>query len=524
VLGLTYILRHGIIPETYCFPPNYGVTIMADAASVPTTDYSWDVQPDAAAWVAKSIAQLAERNPVIGRLEALLRDDTGTRLVDWVDHLAFQQSEAGNGSPRLIGELANVGYDRASGDTANVSVWRHPLGMFPPIVTGAPRDCLAIRADSAEDAVAALIHELDLDADDDQRDSELLRQLTPPAAATSSSARIDPPPIDFCGTLDGPYVQACLHTEGGVSLCITERHGYRGFSPPAVEERQIAAARKYLNDFRRRQRVCENHEEGFHYAIALFEKAAAEIGRDWACDLFFAAERDYWRSRNQAARVQYDRQNRLGLGWANHDHHTYRSSRRAFHRLIAVLEQMGFECRERFYAGREAGWGAQVLEQPESRVVIFADVDLSPDEVTQDFAHEPLSERDELGTVGLWCELHGEAFLEAGMHHLECQFDFDASCEQLAKLGVETLAPFTNFEFLRQAFTRGETWPVNPARVERLRATGRITNEQAEKFLREGAIGSHLEILERNDGYKGFNQTGINDIIRRTDPRGVVGA
>ena len=38
-------------------------------------------------------------------------------------------------------------------------------------------------------------------------------------------------------------------------------------------------------------------------------------------------------------------------------------------------------------------------------------------------------------------------------------------------------------------------------------------------LLREGAIGSHLEILERNDGYKGFNQTGISQIIRRTDPR-----
>jgi hypothetical protein len=28
-----------------------------------------------------------------------------------------------------------------------------------------------------------------------------------------------------------------------------------------------------------------------------------------------------------------------------------------------------------------------------------------------------------------------------------------------------------------------------------------------------------LEILERNDGYKGFNQTGINEIILETDPR-----
>ena len=39
------------------------------------------------------------------------------------------------------------------------------------------------------------------------------------------------------------------------------------------------------------------------------------------------------------------------------------------------------------------------------------------------------------------------------------------------------------------------------------------------RFRREGVIGSHLENLERGDGFKGFNQTGINDIIARTDPR-----
>jgi hypothetical protein len=86
------------------------------------------------------------------------------------------------------------------------------------------------------------------------------------------------------------------------------------------------------------------------------------------------------------------------------------------------------------------------------------------------------------------------------------------------------MAPFTDFPFLRQAFTRGEMWPVDPKRIDRLVALGRITSEQADHFRREGALGSHLEILERNDGYKGFNQTGVSDIISRTDPRRVIGA
>src|SRR5690606_37216706 len=219
---------------------------------------------------------------------------------------------------------------------------------------------------------------------------------------------------------------------------------------------------------------------------------------------FFAAERIYWQSRNRAGRAQYARQQRLGLGWANHDHHTYRSSRASFQDLISNLELLGFKCRERFYAGEEAGWGAQVLEQHGCGLCIFADVDLSPEEVAEDFAHHPLPERNELGTVGLWCELHGEAFLEAGLHHLEAQFDFDSAREQLHNAKVPSMAPFTNFPFLRQSFTVGEVWPVDPNRIEKLVSSGKISTEQADKFRREGALGSHLEVLERNDGYKGF--------------------
>jgi hypothetical protein len=115
--------------------------------------------------------------------------------------------------------------------------------------------------------------------------------------------------------------------------------------------------------------------------------------------------------------------------------------------------------------------------------------------------------------------LHGEAFLEAGMHHLECQFDFDAVRKQLADEGVITMTPFTDWAHLKQAFTRGEMWPVRPERVQAALDGGYINQDEAEQFLREGALGSHMEILERNDGFKGFNQTGISEIITRTDPR-----
>jgi len=461
------------------------------AVANPQDEFVWKTQPAAARWVTRALASLAARNPVIERLARNLHDFTGTRLVDWIDHLALSDAD----SLGLIGELADIGYSQ-TGSNGEVA-WRHPLGMFPPVIVNGGRTGIAVRCDAVESALFAL----------------------PPALGLH---RADAEQI--IGPRGEIYRHVVLDERADAELWLVERHGYNGFGQPSSTPAQITAAASHLEVFRSRQRIFESMEEGFGHASELFATASNEVGTDWACDLFFQAEREYWANRNRAGRVQYERQNRLGLGWANHDHHTYRSSREAFPYLIAILEQMGFHCRERFYAGSEAGWGAQVIEQPQARVVIFADVDLSPEEVAADFAHEPLDERDQLGTVGLWCELHGEAFLEAGMHHLECQFDFDAACNQLRRTGIEIMAPFTDFPHLRQAFTKGEIWPVEERRIERLLSSGRISTEQADRFRREGALGSHLEILERNDGYKGFNQTGISEIITRTDPRRSIGA
>jgi hypothetical protein len=223
--------------------------------------------------------------------------------------------------------------------------------------------------------------------------------------------------------------------------------------------------------------------------------------------------------RNHAARVQKQRQDKLGLGWGNHDHHTYRCSRRLFPDLVGFLQKLGLQKRERFYAGSEAGWGAQVMESPTVGIVVFADVDLQPNEVDEDYADQTLPATESLGTVGLWCELHGDSFLQAGMHHLEARFDFTRLREQLAEAGVGTMKPFSDFPFLKQAFTEGERWPVNPVRIERLSQAGLITAAQAETFRRDGAIGSHLENLQRKGGYKGFNQQAVSVIIAETDPR-----
>lgn len=161
-----------------------------------------------------------------------------------------------------------------------------------------------------------------------------------------------------------------------------------------------------------------------------------------------------------------------------------------------------------------------MLEHSVTGIVIFADLDLAPEELTTDFAHQPLEPLPRPNTVGLWVALHGESFLEAGMHHLEAQFDFDLAREGLERsAGIATMKPFSDFPFLRQAFTKGEFWAVDPKRVAKAFETGWITQAEAEKFLAEGAVGSHLEILQRREGYKGFNQQAVGAILSETDPR-----
>jgi len=105
------------------------------------------------------------------------------------------------------------------------------------------------------------------------------------------------------------------------------------------------------------------------------------------------------------------------------------------------------------------------------------------------------------------------------MHHLEARFDFNVLRDQLKTCGVNTMKPFSDFAFLRQAFTEGERWPVTHQRVERLLSNKLITRDQADQFIKEGAIGSHLENLQRHGGFKGFNQKSVSVVIAATDPR-----
>jgi hypothetical protein len=471
---------------------------LATAPAAPAR-FDWKRWPRTEVFVDGLIDRALEGSPFATELAERMKQQTDTRFTDWVDHLVV------NGSWTLARTLAGLGYElQPQSYAVGVPVYAHRGGIFPRLAV--------VRASGPadEEGVAAVA------------------EVAIKVESIAAFSRAHDLGLEILGYPLGPYRVARIPGQA-TNLGIVERRGYMGFDPfpgelaregrmkPHAARDALAARDLWLG----RRRRFDDDESGIAATEALLDRVIDLAGsRDLACHLVFEAEREYWQSRNRAAQVQKARQDRLGLGWANHDHHTFRCSRRFFPRVIGVFSRLGFELRERFHAGAHAGWGAQVLDHPTTGIVIFADLDLVPEEVTQDFAHQPLPDLPRPGTVGLWVGLHGESILEAGMHHLEAQFQFDDLREGLkAEAGIETMAPFSDFPFLRQAFTAGERWAVSTARADRALALGWIDAEQHAKFLRDGAIGSHLENLQRREGYKGFNQQAVSAIIAATDPR-----
>jgi hypothetical protein len=115
--------------------------------------------------------------------------------------------------------------------------------------------------------------------------------------------------------------------------------------------------------------------------------------------------------------------------------------------------------------------------------------------------------------------LHGESILEAGLNHVAALFDQRLLRDQLGADGIRMMSPFSDFPHLYQELTLGDWAAVEPSRVDALERAGHIDAAEAERIRLNGAIISHLENIERNDGFKGFNKPGIDGVLRKLDPR-----
>lgn len=443
--------------------------------------FDWPLAYDGENLIRQRLETFLSKNSVARELAARMKTETGTDFFEWVDHLVL--------SPDDETALVKAGFvqDKESKTPNGEVVLEHPRATLPRVL---------LRKSEQSPSLVAI-------------KPEFVAEFV---AANNLSARPE-------GEPRSQYRRVVVAEESGTRLEAVERRAYRGFVTTPLMQGELTAIVEAKELFATRPRKFADDAEAFAATNKRLDQALKLVGRDVACHLFFEGERAYWESRNRAARIQKFRQDKLGLGWGNHDHHTFRCSRTHFADLNEFLGKLGFEKRERFYAGAEAGWGAQVSEQPITNIIIFADVDLTPEETEIDFSVTKLPLSKKLGTVGLWVGLHGESFLQAGMHHLEARFEFDTLRDQLQSQGVNVMKPFSDFEFLRQAFTEGERWPVSRERAEKLLSAGFITPEQRDQFLRDGAIGSHLENLQRHGGFKGFNQKAVSVIISATDPR-----
>ncbi len=446
-------------------------------------EFDWELYPETEKFLISIIDEFLSKNKFAAELSKKMSLQTSTKFFNWVDYVVIPESKVKESNLLKLGFSKFIPTDKKC---ESGKPFKHSRSYFFPVILGKKNETeVALKPEELDSFIQAI----------------------------GIKTNIQGKPFSR-------FRKAVISKEGKYTLSAVERRGYNGFSIDSKNNTDDTL--QYLNVlsmFFSRQRYFKNDNEGIKFTEKLISSALSVLNNARVSDAFFRSERSYWQRRNLAGQIQKARQDRLGLGWGNQDHHTYRSSRQNFSEMIHIFELMGYKCREKYYAGDKAHWGAQIMEHDVCDIVVFTDVDLYSEETDIDFPHEGLVQKQTLGTVGLWVGLHGESILQAGMHHLEARFDFNDLKDQLPKFGVNVMPPFSNFEFLKQAFTAGEVWSVEKSRLDLLLSNSSITKEQYDNFMKNGAIGSHMENLERTKGFKGFNKSSVTKIIRATDPR-----
>ena len=438
--------------------------------------FDWGLYPEAERFLNGIIRKFLRNHGLARHLAKEMYEHTSTKFFDWIDYVVLPKNSVSEST------LRKLGFKKVSIPTHPTNkVYKHTQTVYFPLVLA--------EGDTIE--IALKPEYLD----------HFIKKI---------HSKIE-------GKRFGAMRYARMKQEGRYILSAVERRGSRALQ--VVLSGDITPYQRALMIFAHRKRKFKTDVEGIAYTQKLVNKVLKTLSKARTADAFFRNERKYWETRNKAGQIQRKRQDLLGLGWGNHDHHTYRCSREHFVATVKLFESMGYICRERFYAGEKAGWGAQILEHPDCDIVLFVDTDLGKEEKNKDFAHKGLKDVKKLGTVGLWVGLHGQSILQAGMHHLEARFDFDKLRKDMPSFHVNVMQPFSYFQFLKQAFTVGEVWKVEKKRAQALLKQGSITQIHYDTFMKEGAIGSHLENLQRKQGYKGFNQESVSAILAAVDPR-----
>src|ERR1043166_111814 len=282
--------------------------------------FDWPLCYEAESYVLNALESFQRSNDFARDLSGRMATETGTLLLDWVDHMVLPA--------KMENQMHEMGFQLEPVEaSAGDRVFWHPEAMLPRLILRQTDETIvALRVDSIE------------------------------AFKTAHHLQERPE-----GAVDSRFRRLTVSQSQKTRLDVIERRGYRGYVPQPVFD--VSALNKARALWHKRARTFEDDTDGFRQTLSVLNRVLELVDRDLACALVFEEERAFWQSRNRAGQVQKDRQDKPGLGWANHDHHTFRSSREPFVDLMRALEMLGFERRERYYAGAQAGWGAQILEQ-----------------------------------------------------------------------------------------------------------------------------------------------------------------
>jgi hypothetical protein len=249
--------------------------------------FNWPLCYEAENLLLDRINAFLEQNSFARILSERMRDETGTLFLDWVDHMVV--------SPSDEAALRDAGFtdDPLGENKSGLKALWHPKAMLSRVLIAKNEakhpPALAIRPDFVAEfaAVHGITNEIE-------------------------------------GEPFSRFRKLLAFEENDAAFYAIERRGYRGYIPHPVDLKKFLAAREIWQTRRRRW---DRDVKGYAYSLERLQDVVDLVGPDLACHLVFEEERKFWQKLNRAGIEQKRRQDSLGLGWANHDHHTFRSSR-----------------------------------------------------------------------------------------------------------------------------------------------------------------------------------------------------
>ncbi len=400
----------------------------------------WSDYSEAHAFVQGIIKQSFDAAPEAEALMQRLLSGCGLSAFDMIDHIAMPKSELAE----------RLGWSFTGG------AWRAPHPLLPPIWES-PRMQIGFRVEAMEAFFAALGREGAID-----------------------------------GARFGPFRIATFTSMNAVTFCAVERFGWVGLKPPPPSARIIRRARIHQQIFRTRRRQFQNIERALAYTLRLSQAAAADLGPQWAGALFARAEREYWQTRSALASTPHRRQRAAGVGWCTTANLSYASSRAHLPKLIQILETLGYRHRATLVRRRDAlDWAALPFDPPPGAPIIRVHFDLAPYETVDEVLRGATAPLTWHGRPGIWCALHGESILEAGLHGLSARYD--PACARL--LSTNDYQARSSGDCQDDLPTFWEHRPVSPGRADALEREGYLPPLQTENYRLLGAGASYFSAV-----------------------------